>query len=104
MFIVDNFYLIVDGTNLMYILGNDEIARIFFRVALLCRSVICCRVSPKQKSQVVLLTKSMGPWICLSIGDGANDVPMIMEANIGRYSWLIFRYWNTREGRYTGCA
>lgn len=29
------------------------------------------------------LTKKSGPWITVSIGDGANDVPMIMEAHIG---------------------
>ncbi len=84
MVVSENYYLIVDGTNLINILSNDDIGKVFFRVALLCRSVICCRVSPKQKSQVVQLCKSMGPWICLSIGDGANDVPMIMEANIGK--------------------
>jgi P-type E1-E2 ATPase len=45
--------------------------------------VICCRVSPKQKSDVVALPKKNGKWITLSVGDGANDVPMIMEAHIG---------------------
>jgi P-type E1-E2 ATPase len=45
--------------------------------------VICCRVSPKQKADVVGLAKKSGKWITLSIGDGANDVPMIMEAHIG---------------------
>lgn len=29
------------------------------------------------------MCKANGPWITLSIGDGANDVPMIMEAHIG---------------------
>ena len=29
------------------------------------------------------LAKKNGSWITLSIGDGANDVPMIMEAHIG---------------------
>jgi len=27
--------------------------------------------------------KSRGKWITLAIGDGANDVSMIMEAHIG---------------------
>lgn len=45
--------------------------------------MICCRVSPKQKADVVALAKKSGPWVTLSIGDGANDVPMIMEAHIG---------------------
>lgn len=29
------------------------------------------------------IAKEHKKWICLSIGDGANDVPMIMEAHIG---------------------
>ena len=49
----------------------------------MANSVICCRVSPKQKADVVALAKSHGNWITLSIGDGANDVSMIMEAHIG---------------------
>ena len=52
-------------------------------LGLLASSVICCRVSPKQKADVVGLTKSRGKWITVSIGDGANDVPMIIEAHIG---------------------
>jgi P-type E1-E2 ATPase len=32
---------------------------------------------------VVALVKANGPWITLSIGDGANDVSMIQEAHIG---------------------
>jgi len=39
---------------------------------------VCCRVSPKQKAEVVGLAKNNGSWITLSIGDGANDVPMIL--------------------------
>ncbi len=45
--------------------------------------MLCCRVSPKQKSDVVALAKANTPNITLAIGDGANDVPMIMEAHIG---------------------
>ena len=40
-------------------------------------------MSPKQKADVVALAKRNGSWITVSIGDGANDVPMIMEAHIG---------------------
>ena len=47
-----------------------------------CASVVCCRVSPKQKAQVTALVKSRGDTT-LGIGDGANDVGMIMEAHIG---------------------
>jgi P-type E1-E2 ATPase len=40
-------------------------------------------MSPKQKADVVTIFKSRGSWITLAIGDGANDVSMIMEAHIG---------------------
>jgi magnesium-transporting ATPase (P-type) len=45
--------------------------------------VVCCRVSPKQKAEVVGLVKKTLGETCLSIGDGANDVSMITEAHIG---------------------
>jgi P-type E1-E2 ATPase len=54
-----------------------------FRLGLFANSVVCCRVSPAQKADVVKIAKDHKKWICLSIGDGANDVPMIMEAHIG---------------------
>jgi magnesium-transporting ATPase (P-type) len=76
-------YLIIDGLNLAYVLTDLNFSQKFFKLGLLANSVICCRVSPKQKSLVVKLAKDNGDWITLSIGDGANDVPMIMEAHIG---------------------
>jgi phospholipid-transporting ATPase len=46
--------------------------------------VIACRVSPSQKGEVVSLIKKSHPNdTTLSIGDGANDVSMIMKADIG---------------------
>ena len=75
--------LIVDGSCLEFILNSQCLSSAFFLIASSCKSVICCRVSPKQKSKVVKLAKNHGSWITLSIGDGANDVPMIMEAHIG---------------------
>jgi len=48
-----------------------------------CRAVIMCRVSPKQKSQLVLLIKHNLDAITLAVGDGANDVPMIKAAHVG---------------------
>ncbi len=52
-------------------------------LGMFAHSVICCRVSPKQKAQVVRMVKQYGKWVTLAIGDGANDVSMIMEAHIG---------------------
>ena len=42
-----------------------------------CESVICCRVTPKQKADVVRLVKNNLGKITLAIGDGANDVNML---------------------------
>jgi P-type E1-E2 ATPase len=46
--------------------------------------VLACRVSPKQKADIVQMVKSKYPEkTSLSIGDGANDVAMIMKADVG---------------------
>ncbi|ETN77125.1 phospholipid-translocating P-type ATPase, flippase [Necator americanus] len=47
------------------------------------QAVICCRVTPLQKAQVVDLVKRNKKAVTLSIGDGANDVSMIKTAHIG---------------------
>eukprot|EP00347_Sterkiella_histriomuscorum_P002846 403366575 len=75
--------IIIDGPTLAFAFSEPKIANAFFRFGLLASSVICCRVSPKQKADVVGLAKQNGKWITLSIGDGANDVSMILEAHIG---------------------
>lgn len=49
----------------------------FVNMACECEAVICCRVTPKQKANVVSLVKKYKKAITLSIGDGANDVNMI---------------------------
>ncbi len=54
-----------------------------FQIATRCKAVICCRVSPKQKMQVVELVKFRVEGVTLAIGDGANDVPMIKAAHVG---------------------
>ena len=40
-------------------------------------TVICCRVTPKQKADMVRLVKNELGKITLAVGDGANDVNMI---------------------------
>lgn len=50
-----------------------------------CAAVIGCRVSPRQKRDIVRLVQdNVQPRpMTLAIGDGANDVAMIQEARIG---------------------
>lgn len=55
----------------------------FIEVASQCKAVICCRVTPLQKAQVVDLIKRSKNAVTLAIGDGANDVSMIKTAHIG---------------------
>lgn len=49
----------------------------FVSTACACKAVICCRVTPLQKAQVVELIKKHKKAVTLAIGDGANDVSMI---------------------------
>ncbi|CAK9063797.1 unnamed protein product [Durusdinium trenchii] len=58
---------------------------LFLEVAVRCSVVIACRVSPLQKAEVVtVVRKGVKPTpVTLAIGDGANDVPMLQEAQVG---------------------
>ncbi len=47
-------------------------------------AVLACRVSPKQKSDIVHMVRQRFPnKTTLAIGDGANDVNMITTAHVG---------------------
>ena len=80
----NKYGLIVSMNELNIILGNEEIENIFYSLAIKCNTVLCCRVSPKQKAEMVNLVKKRQPEVTtLAIGDGANDVNMITTASIG---------------------
>ncbi|XP_046704686.1 phospholipid-transporting ATPase IA isoform X5 [Silurus meridionalis] len=74
--------LIIDGKTLKYAL-TFGVRQYFLDLALSCKAVICCRVSPLQKSEVVEMVKKQVKVITLAIGDGANDVGMIQSAHVG---------------------
>ncbi|KAI1979803.1 phospholipid transporting ATPase [Ophidiomyces ophidiicola] len=74
--------VIVDGDTLKLML-SDELKQKFLLLCKQCRSVLCCRVSPAQKASVVQLVKEGLNIMALSVGDGANDVAMIQEADVG---------------------
>ncbi|MCO5593988.1 hypothetical protein L7F22_048007 [Adiantum nelumboides] len=76
------FALIIDGKALNFALGED-IKGDLMQLAIKCSSVICCRVSPKQKAMITKLVKESTGTIILGVGDGANDVGMIQEAHVG---------------------
>lgn len=78
----NGFAIVVNGHSLVYCLTPELEAR-FLDIASNCKAVICCRVTPLQKAQVVELIKRTKNAVTLAIGDGANDVSMIRSAHVG---------------------
>jgi phospholipid-transporting ATPase len=76
--------LVVEGTTLTEIFKSNELKELFLEFGKLCRAVVCCRVSPSQKADVVTLVRNGLNKITLAIGDGANDVSMSIN--------FIFKY------------
>ncbi|KAK4231056.1 putative type IV phospholipid-transporting ATPase [Podospora fimiseda] len=74
--------LVIDGFTLRWAL-SDSLKQKFLLLCKQCKSVLCCRVSPAQKAAVVAMVKHGLDVMTLSIGDGANDVAMIQEADVG---------------------
>lgn len=76
------YAVVIDGESLDMIMEH-ELKERFVLLCKQCRSVLCCRVSPAQKALVVSAVKTTLDVTTLSIGDGANDVAMIQEADVG---------------------
>mmetsp|Transcript_2919 Transcript_2919/g.4430 ORF Transcript_2919/g.4430 Transcript_2919/m.4430 type:complete len:1092 (+) Transcript_2919:145-3420(+) len=78
--------LVMDGPSFKFF---DDLSRLhrakLLQIGKACRSVIACRLTPVQKQQLVNLVKvdTKPKATTLSIGDGANDVSMIREADVG---------------------
>lgn len=78
-----NMQLVITGVALEAALKDERSRRRFVAASRLARAVICCRVSPRQKAQVVCCMQTYLDALCLAIGDGANDVAMLQAANVG---------------------
>ncbi|XP_068554243.1 phospholipid-transporting ATPase VB isoform X2 [Anas acuta] len=76
------FGLVIDGRTLSVIFQGG-LEEKFLELTRHCRSVLCCRSTPLQKSMVVKLIRRQLKVMTLSIGDGANDVSMIQAADVG---------------------
>lgn len=77
------FSLVIDGSALSQCFDDEDTADLLLALAVKCNTVICCRVSPLQKAQIVSLIKDNLGVMTLAIGDGANDVSMIQTAHVG---------------------
>ncbi|KAG8012736.1 Phospholipid-transporting ATPase ID [Nibea albiflora] len=74
--IIAEYALVINGHSLAHAL-EPQLEHVLLDLACLCKTVICCRVTPLQKAQVVELVKRHKGAVTLAIGDGANDVSMI---------------------------
>ncbi len=78
--------VVVDGHTLATIYNehSGSLEAIYLNLIILADSVICCRIQPRQKAQVVSsIRKHVPNSVTLAVGDGANDIAMIQEAHIG---------------------
>ncbi|KAK5867217.1 hypothetical protein PBY51_011730 [Eleginops maclovinus] len=80
--IIEEYALVINGHSLAHAM-EPQLEHVLLDLACLCKTVICCRVTPMQKAQVVELVKRHKRAVTLAIGDGANDVSMIKTAHIG---------------------
>uniref|UniRef100_A0A8C6YD31 Phospholipid-transporting ATPase n=1 Tax=Naja naja TaxID=35670 RepID=A0A8C6YD31_NAJNA len=85
-----DYGLVIEGATLSLIMNPSQDSSfshyksIFLQICLKCTAILCCRMAPLQKAQIVRMVKnSKGSPITLAVGDGANDVSMILEAHVG---------------------
>eukprot|EP01080_Neovahlkampfia_damariscottae_P006577 gene6577-10740_t len=82
----DQFSILMEGKIALATLMKDSnLTSEFVKIAIKSQTCIFCRVSPKQKGDIVkLMKKKMSSGVVsLAIGDGGNDVSMIQSANVG---------------------
>ena len=80
----ESYSIIIEAPILISLFQDEDQTEKFLSICYNSNSVLCCRVSPFQKSQIVQKMKQFSPdSVTLAIGDGSNDVAMIMEANVG---------------------
>ncbi|KAK4467824.1 hypothetical protein MN116_008747 [Schistosoma mekongi] len=96
--------LIIDGQSLQYAL-HTSLRHAFLELCMNVTTVLCCRMTPLQKASIVKLvqiglakyTRQGTKPVIAAIGDGGNDVAMILQANIG--VGVL-----GKEGREAACA
>ena len=81
----------LDGDEVAFDAAQSDARQLLVDAGDQCAAVIGCRVSPKQKRDIIKVVKDLlkdkdgnkATPMTLAIGDGANDVSMIQEAHIG---------------------
>jgi phospholipid-translocating ATPase len=73
----------IDGHSLDLVLASKQLEEKFFAAATLAPSVCVCRCSPTQKALIVRKINFYTKKRTAAVGDGGNDVGMILESNCG---------------------
>ena len=79
----EKFILMIDGQTIDIFMSVPKLEEDFFSVATQCPSVCVCRCSPTQKALIVKKISQYTKKRTAAVGDGGNDVGMILEANVG---------------------
>jgi len=75
---------VLDGSSMKYATDTEDGSSLIFELGSASRCCVCCRLAPQQKRRLVEIVRERDQArITLSIGDGANDVPMIQGAHVG---------------------
>lgn len=81
---VPHSVVVVDGQTLSDIDDDKTLSALFYDLVVRVDSVICCRASPSQKAQLIKKIRHRVPkTMTLAIGDGANDIGMILASHVG---------------------
>lgn len=81
---VPHSVVVIDGQTLADVDDDKALAELFYDLAVRVDSVICCRASPSQKAQLIKRIRHRVPkTMTLAIGDGANDIGMILASHVG---------------------
>lgn len=73
----------IDGITLELVLKDKNLEAKFFAESTKSPSVCVCRCSPAQKADITKLIGKYTGKRTAAIGDGGNDVGMILESNVG---------------------
>ncbi|KAL7056821.1 hypothetical protein AAHC03_019469 [Spirometra sp. Aus1] len=81
--------LVIDGKTLRFA-TSPVLRKDFLKLCMSVTTVLCCRVTPLQKASVVRLVRKGlkrvnggSEPVTAAIGDGGNDVAMLLEASVG---------------------
>lgn len=80
-----NIGIVIDGDSFAVIAASQQLTSYLMILMSVCQSAIFGRVSAQQKAQIVKMVRNSFVFnpCTLAIGDGANDISMLHEANVG---------------------